>query len=81
MINNNFENTKNEIRIQIDLLKNRLDNINNILNIQEEAINELVENTKTLLKEAVVPSTSASSIQEIMKKAFSKGRLPNILLN
>ncbi len=67
------------IRTQIDLLKERLDNLDRVLNIQEGVLNSLNENTKFLYKEALVFNNSNNSVHEIMKKAFSSKKLPKIL--
>lgn len=79
MISRTFDINLEKIRSQIDLLKERLDNIDKVLNVQEEAINLLQENTKSLFKEATVSYNSTDSVEEIMKSVFFKGRLPKIL--
>ncbi len=68
-----------KIRSQIELLKLRLENINKTLNFQEDILNMLTENTKLLLKEATVTYSNPDSTCEIMRKAFSKGKIPKIL--
>lgn len=78
MISRTFDINLEKIRFQIELLKERLDNIDKVLNVQEEAINLLQENTKSLFKEATVSYNSTDSVEEIMKSVFFKGRLPKI---
>ena len=67
----------NEIKTQIEDLKTRLEKIGRLLNLQEESVNLLTENTKSLFKDTMAPNNN--SIQEIMRKSLSRGKLPNIL--
>ena len=76
-MNHTNENNLEKIKLQINLLKENLDNIDKTLNIQEEAINTLHENSKTLFVEAMTHENN--SIKQIMKTAFSKGKVPGIL--
>lgn len=77
----NFENNIENIRTEVKVLKQRLENINKALVNQEKTLNLLNENTKLLLTEALNPKNNFNSVEEIMKRAFSKGKLPNILLH
>ena len=79
MSNNLIYGNLEKIRTQIELLKLRLDNINKTLNFQEDILNMLTENTRLLLKKVAITSVNPNSTEEIMKKAFSKGRIPKIL--
>ena len=69
------------IRTQLDLLKQRLDNIDRVLNIQEEVLNLLNENTKFLYKEAMAFNNvnNNTPTYEIMRNAFSGRKIPKIL--
>lgn len=75
-MNNNSENNLEKIKTQISFLKEKLDNIDKTLNVQEEAINTLHENSKSLLLEAMTHENS--SVKQIMKTAFTKGKIPDI---
>ncbi|GEM_PF-2941161 len=79
MSNKTTDGNLEKIRTQLELLKLRLDNINKTLNFQEDILNILTENTRLLLKEVPVTTTDPNSTEAIMKKAFSKGRIPKIL--
>ena len=70
----NFE----RIRLEIDLVKQRFENLDHILRTQEEMLNHLADNTKSLLKD-IFSSKKDNSIEEIMKKAFSNKQVPKIL--
>lgn len=72
--NNNLE----RIKLEIDLLKQRFENLDHILRTQEEMLNHLAENTKSLLKD-IFSSKKDSSMEEIMKNAFSNKKMPKIL--
>ena len=69
----------NNIRNQIDLLKQKLDGIDKTLELQEEVLDILQENSKSLIRDALSPNKGSYSVDEIMKSAFSKGKLPKIL--
>ena len=71
----NFE----KIRTQIEFLKQRLNNLDKVLVIQEEVLNLINENTKSLLKDSLIPEKVCSSADEIMKNVFSKKAPPKIL--
>ena len=70
----NFE----RIKLEIDLLKQRFENLDHILRTQEEMVNHLAENTKSLLKDIFI-SKKDGSMEEIMKNAFSTKQMPKIL--
>ena len=72
--NKNFE----RIRLEIDLVKQRFENIDHILKAQEEMLNHLAENTRSLLKD-IFSSNKDNSIEGIMKRAFSNKQVPKIL--
>ena len=72
--NKNVEN----IRKQIDHLKVRLNNIDKNLDTQQEALDILYENSKTLLNEAFNFKNKVS-VEEIMKRVFSEGKMPKIM--
>lgn len=78
MYNKNQKDNFEKIKMQLDLLKQRLNNIDITLNIQEEILGAVTQNTKILFEEALVP-VSGESVEEIMKKALPKGKLPKIL--
>ena len=67
------------IRVQLELLKQRLENMDEILCIQEDILNLVNENTETLLKTIPVTSENNLKVYDIMKKAFKKGKMPGIL--
>ena len=75
------ESVKNleKIRIQIELLKQRLDNIDRTLDLQEEVLDVLDENSKSLLQDALNKNQQGNSVNEIMKSAFTRGNIPKIL--
>lgn len=66
------------IRVQIELLKNKLDNIEETLNIQEEVLDLLSRKSKSLFEDAI-RETRTFNQEDIMRKAFTKGRIPKIL--
>ncbi len=79
-MSNRFCGKLDNLRMQLDLLKQRLDNIDRVLNIQEEVLSLLNENTKFLYKEALVyNNVNNTSTNEIMKNAFSGRKIPKIL--
>ena len=78
---NKSENNFDKIKIQIDLLKKRLVNIDKTLNIQEEVLNTLNENTNSLLGDTQFPNKNTNSVQEVMKSAFPKRKIPRILFS
>ena len=69
----------NKIRTQIELLKDRLNNIDKTLEVQEEVLDLLYENSKSLLHDALYTDDESISVNEIMKRAFSGRTLPKIL--
>ena len=77
----NETSTKNldTMRVQIELLKKRLDNIEQVLNIQEKIIDMLNENTKILYKDTFAYSKQTNPVEQIMKNAFPSKELPKIL--
>ena len=79
MLNKTTDGNLEKIRTQLELLKLRLDNISKTLNFQEDILNILTENTRLLMKEVTTIPVNSSSTEEIMRKAFSKGRIPKIL--
>ncbi len=78
MTSGNTNKNIEKIREQIDHLKVRLDNIDKNLDTQQEALDTLYENSKTLLNEAFNFKNKVS-VEEIMKRAFSKGNIPKII--
>lgn len=70
---NNLEN----IRIQINLIKERLNFIDKTLVVQEKLISDLSENTKSLLKDAL--GSGENTVTQIMAKQFRGKQLPGIL--
>ena len=76
-LENTNKNTEN-IRKQIDHLKVRLNNIDKNLDTQQKALDILYENSKTLLNEAFNFKNKVS-VEEIMKRVFSKGTMPKIM--
>jgi predicted nucleic-acid-binding protein len=66
------------IRVQIELLKNKLDSIEETLNVQEEALDLLYKKSKCLFEDAI-KETQTCSQENIMRKAFTNGRIPKIL--
>ena len=80
MTNNNKEKNLEKIRIQIELLKKRINNMDRTLTLQEKAIDLIDEKSKALLREARFTNIN-TSVEQIMKNAFSGKSLPKILLN
>lgn len=66
------------IRVQIELLKNKLDNIEKTLNVQEEVLDLLSRKSKSLFED-VIKGTHSFSQEDIMRRSFTKGRIPKIL--
>ena len=79
MLNKTTDGNLEKIRTQLELLKLRLDNISKTLNFQEDILNILTENTRLLMKEVTAIPVNSNSTEEIMRKAFPKGRIPKIL--
>ena len=79
MKSQNPKNFEDNLRTQITILKQRLENIGSTINVQEQILDILTENTKSLLKEAVPVSKSGDSVEEIIKRAFTGGKLPKSL--
>ena len=80
MTNNNSEKNLERIRVQIELLKKRINNMDRTLDIQEKAIDLIDEKSKALLREAQFSNINMS-VEQIMKNAFKGKTLPKILLN
>ena len=80
MPNNNGEKNLEKIKVQIELLKKRINNMDRTLVIQEKVIDLIDEKSKTLLKEAQFSDINMS-VEQIMKSAFKGKSLPKILLN
>ena len=78
MPNNNKEKNLEKIRIQVELLKTRINNMDKTLILQEKAIDLIDEKSKTLLREAQFSSLNLST-EQIMKNAFKSKTLPKIL--
>lgn len=74
------EDFEKNIRSQIDSLKQKLDNLDKTINVQEQILEVLNEDTKKLLPDVLRPVNNSDSVEEIMKSAFSKGKLPKSLL-
>ena len=68
-----------KIRHELESIKLRLDNAEKTLIVQEELLDELNQNTKSLLKEAFGLKETTNLQEEIIRRQFSKGRLPKIL--
>ena len=77
MINNKEKNLE-KIRVQIELLKKRINNMDKTLALQEKAIDLIDEKSKALLREAQLNGIILS-VEQIMKNAFSGKTLPKIL--
>ncbi len=67
-----------KIRIQIELLKKRIQNMDKTLSTQERTIDLIDEKSKNLFREAQLTNTDLS-VEEIMKKAFPGKTLPKFL--
>ncbi len=80
MLNNDRENNLEKIRVQIELLKKQINNMERTMTVQEKAIDLIDEKSKTLLKEVQFNNIN-TSVEEIMRNAFSGKALPKILLN
>lgn len=65
-----------DIRLEIYVLKSRLENLGRFIKRQEVLLNQLEENTQNLFSDL---TKKHSSCDEIMLKFFSKGKLPKIL--
>ena len=78
MINDSKEKNLEKIRVQIELLKKRINNMDKTLVLQEKAIDLIDEKSKALLKEAQFNNLDLS-VEQIMKKAFTRKTLPKIL--
>ena len=78
MNNNNTSKNLQSIRNQIDLLKERLDGIGKTLDFQEEVLDMLYENSKSLIQDALFTEKNYS-VDEIMKNAFKTKQIPKIL--
>ena len=80
MTNNNGEKNLEKIRVQIELLKKRINNMDRTLDLQEKTIDLIDEKSKALLRE-VQFSNITMPVEQIMKNAFSDKTLPKILLS
>ena len=80
MTNNNGEKKLEKIRIQIELLKKRINNMDRTLVLQEKAIDLIDEKSKAILREAQFTNIN-TSVEQIMKNTFKSKTLPKILLN
>ena len=80
MTNNNGERNLEKIRVQIELLKKRINNMDRTLDLQEKTIDLIDEKSKALLRE-VQFSNITMPVEQIMKNAFSGKTLPKILLS
>ena len=78
MKSNFRENKLENIKLQIELLKRKLNTIDKVLTIQEHAINLIDEKSKALFIES--GSNKNFTPEDIMKNIFSNKKLPNILL-
>ncbi len=78
MINNNKEKKLETIRVQIELLKKRINNMDQTLILQEKAIDLIDEKSKALLREAEFSNLNLP-LEQIMKNAFKSKTLPKIL--
>lgn len=74
------ENKFIDIKTQIHIIKQRLENIDKILNLQEKTLEVIQENTRALFKEAIFEKRP-NNIEDIMKSVFKKKKLPGILFN
>lgn len=73
-----IKNLKN-IKVQIEVLKQRLENIDKTLEVQEEVLDILQENSRTLLHDTLGHWKDKVSVERIMKDAMPKGKIPKIL--
>ena len=78
MTNSNREKNLEKIRVQIELLKKRINNMDRTLLLQEKAIDLIDEKSKALLKEAEFSNLNLP-VEQIMKNAFKGKALPKIL--
>ncbi len=79
MSDTSLKNLEN-IRTQIELLKQRLDNIDKSLELQEKVLDHLHKNSISLMKDAFsYRKENHSTTNEIMKSAFTSRKLPKIL--
>ena len=79
MTNNSGEKNLEKIRVQIELLKKRINNMDKTLTIQEKAIDLIDEKSKALLRETQFSNINMS-VEQIMKSAFPDKTLPKVLL-
>ena len=77
---NNRENNLEKIRVQIELLKKRINNMDRTLTLQEKTIDLIDEKSRALLREAQFSDINMS-VEQIMKNAFSGRTIPKILHN
>ena len=72
---NERKNKLENIKLQIELLKHKLNNMDKILSLQEETLNTIDEKTKSLLFE----SQFSPSPEEKIKQVFSNKKIPKIV--
>ena len=77
--NQTYEKTLEDIKLKIELLKKRLDNIDRILTIQEEVLDLISENTKSLCIEAQESTKNFDLYEKVIRQSFTKGKIPRIL--
>ena len=78
MTNKTHTRNLDGMRMQLELLKKRLDNMDSVLNIQEKMIDILSESTKEFPSTFKKDDNSTEQMQ-IMRNAFSNKKLPKIL--
>ena len=78
MTERKLETNIENLKAQINLLNEQLENIGKILDLQENIMNTLHENRKTLIQEAFTKSTN-TNLEELMTKVFPSGKIPEIL--
>ena len=74
----NSEKNLEKIKVQIELLKKRINNMDKTLVTQEKAIDLIDEKSKALLREAQFSNINMS-VEQIMKNACPGKKLPKIL--
>ncbi|MBI2995492.1 MAG: hypothetical protein HYY52_02135 [Candidatus Melainabacteria bacterium] len=78
MNNKQSENNLKDIRTKIDELKERLNNIDRNLNLQEKILDELNQDSKSLFQNTPLTHKSTNSMEDIIRGAFAKRRIPKI---
>lgn len=69
-----------KIKLEIELLKRHLDKVENTLYSHEQFIDLATKHVESLLSEVLYNTINKDPLENIMKRAFSKGKIPNILL-